>query len=301
MKKTFLYLCTFIFVTVGISQEIDLFKEDSLSTTNESTPVIATFKTTRIVHGHSIEMQAPGILDFRVHHRFGELSSGLSDFFGLDNATTLIALDYGLSKNLNIGVSRSTFLKQMEAFAKWRVITQTSTNKVPLTITLLTGVTNRTLDIQAANGTKLSSSDKTQYYTQLLLAKKFNNNFSLQITPTIVHYNLVKNLTDKNTMFSVGLGARQKISKRVSINAEYYLQSSTLSSPLVNNNYINSLAIGLDIETGGHVFQLHFTNAKGMTPPTYIHENNFAWDKGQIHFGFNISRVFTIKKPKEFK
>ncbi len=116
-----------------------------------------------------------------------------------------------------------------------------------------------------------------------------------------MHYNLVENANDANSLFSIGFGARQKISKRISINAEYYLQSGRLASPSPNQNYINSLAIGLDIETGGHVFQLHLTNARGMTAPTYIHENNFAWDKGQIHFGFNISRVFVVKKPKAFK
>ena len=301
MKKVILNLLLISFLANGFSQEVDLFKADSAKTNEPPTPVIATFKSTRIVHGHSIEMQAPGVLDFRVHHRFGELSQGLYDFFGLDNASTLIAFDYGLAKNLNIGVSRSTFLKQMEAFAKWRILQQNTSNSTPITATILVGVTNRTLDLFAANGAKLTSSDKTQYYTQLMLAKKFNDNFSLQISPTVVHYNLVKNTTDANTLFSIGFGARHKLSKRVSLNAEYYLQTNTLSSPTPNQPYINSLAIGVDIETGGHVFQLHLTNARGMTAPTYIHENNFAWDKGQIHFGFNISRVFVVKKPKEFR
>lgn len=301
MKKIFLSSSFFIAAFFGYSQDVDLFKSDSSNTKEAATPVIATFKSTRIVHGHSIELQAPGVLDFRVHHRFGELSQGLYDFFGLDNASTLIAFDYGLAKNINIGVSRSTYLKQMEAFAKWRFLQQNSTNSKPITATLLTGLTNRTLDLFAANGTKLSSNDKTQYYAQLMLARKFSEKFSLQISPTLVHYNLVKNVADANTLFSVGIGLRQKISKRVSINAEYYAQTNTLASPTPNQNYINSLAIGVDIETGGHVFQLHLTNARGMTAPTYIHENNFAWDKGQIHFGFNISRVFVVKKPKEFK
>jgi hypothetical protein len=301
MKKIFLSSSFFIAAFFGYTQEVDLFKSDSSNSKEPATPLIATFKSTRIVHGHSVELQAPGVLDFRVHHRFGELSQGLYDFFGLDNASTLIAFDYGLAKNINIGVSRSTYLKQMEAFAKWRFLQQNSTNTKPITATLLAGLTNRTLDLFAANGTKLTSNDKTQYYAQLMLARKFNENFSLQISPTVVHYNLVKNATDANTLFSVGFGARHKLSKRVSLNAEYYLQTNKLAAPTTNQSYINSLTIGVDIETGGHVFQLHLTNARGMTAPTYIHENTFAWDKGQIHFGFNISRVFVVRKPKEFK
>lgn len=281
------------------AQEVNLFEEkDSLQTTKDY--MQATFKSTRLVHGHSVELQKKGVLDFRVHHRFGVVSNGVYDFFGLDNASTLIGFDYGLTNNFNIGVSRSTNLKQMEVFAKLRLLSQTQGKGNAFTATLFANAINRTADIAAANGTKLSFSDKTQYTLQLLLARKFSDNFSLQLMPTMVHYNLVTLTTDPNQTFALGFGGRQKISKRVSINTEYYVRLNKLAAP-TGQNYYNSLVLGVDIETGGHVFQLHFTNSRGMTAPTFINETNYSWGKGEFHFGFNISRVFVVKKPKEFK
>lgn len=304
MKPTKLFFATFILLSTitnkSIAQEVDLFKE-SATDKQEKEEVTATFKGTRLVHGHSVEVQAPGILDFRVHHRFGIISNGIHDFFGLDQATTLIGFDYGLAKNLNIGISRSTFLKQMEGFIKWKAINQTKgKGSFPFTVTLVANAINRTDDIAAANGTKLSSNDKTQYSMQALIAHKFSENFSLQLMPTYVHYNLVPNLTDPNNLMSIGFGGRQKISKRVSINAEYYLRIDKLAAP-TGQQYYNSLVLGVDIETGGHVFQMHLTNSRGMTAPTFINETTYNWGNGDIHFGFNISRVFVVKKPKEFK
>jgi hypothetical protein len=299
MKKVF---CLF-FVGFGLlntqAQTVNLFEEkDSLSTSKNY--VQATFKSTRLVHGHSVELQKKGVLDFRVHHRFGVVSNGVYDFFGLDNASTLIGFDYGLTNNINVGVSRSTNLKQMEVFAKLKLLSQTQEKGNPFTATLFANAINRSADILAANGTKLSFSDKTQYTIQLLLARKFSDNFSLQLMPTMVHYNLVTQASDPNQTFALGFGGRQKISKRVSINTEYYLRLNKLAAP-AGQTYYNSLVLGVDIETGGHVFQLHFTNSRGMTAPTFINETNYSWGKGEFHFGFNISRVFVVKKPKEFK
>lgn len=299
MKKLFSLLLGSFCLLKTQAQEINLFAEkDSLLPTKDY--VQATFKSTRLVHGHSVEVQKPGVLDFRVHHRFGVVSNGIYDFFGLDNASTLIGLDYGLCKNINIGASRSTNLKQMEVFAKYKFLSQTTQKGSPITATLFANAINRTADISAANGTKLSFSDKTQYTILLLLARKFNENFSLQLMPTMVHYNIVTQTTDPNQTFALGIGGRQKISKRISINTEYYLRLNKLAAP-TGQSYFNSLVLGVDIETGGHVFQLHFTNSRGMTAPTFINETIYDWGKGEFHFGFNISRVFVVKKPKEFR
>lgn len=299
-KKNILCL---LFVGIGLvnlnAQEVDLFAEkDSAKETKDY--VQATFKSTRLVHGHSVELQRKGVLDFRVHHRFGVVSNGLYDFFGLDNASTLIGFDYGLTDNFNIGISRSTNLKQMELFAKVKLLSQTQGKGNAFTATLFANAINRTADLTAANGTKLSFSDKTQYTVQLLLARKFSDNLSLQLMPTMVHYNLVTQKTDPNQTFALGFGGRQKISKRVSINTEYYLRLNQLAAP-TGQTYYNSLVLGVDIETGGHVFQLHFTNSRGMTTPTFINETTYSWGKGEFHFGFNISRVFVVRKPKEFR
>jgi hypothetical protein len=128
-----------------------------------------------------------------------------------------------------------------------------------------------------------------------LAARKFSEGTSLQIMPTMIHYNLVRNATDKNDLFALGIGGRQRITKRVSINAEYYYQLPGYKMA----GTTNSFSLGFDIETGGHVFQLHFTNSPGMTERTFVSETFGTWPQGDILFGFNISRLFSIKKNKQ--
>lgn len=296
MMKTY---CLLLFTAFSIgsvaAQETDLFKiakeESDKDDKSKTVLTIATFKNSRLINGHSVETLAPGMMDFRVHHRFGFLNEGPYNFFGLDNATTFIGFDFGITDRLMVGISRSTYLKQMEGYAKYRLLRQ-STGKIntPVSVTLLSAMVVKTIRDQP--GKPRTFADKSTYANQILIARKFSEKTSLQIMPTWVHYNLVPLTTDPNDLFSLGIGGRQKVSKRISINAEYYYQFNKFAG------YSNSLAVGVDIETGGHVFQLHFTNSTGMTAPTYIHETTGKWDNGDIHFGFNISRVFRIAKQK---
>ena len=129
----------------------------------------------------------------------------------------------------------------------------------------------------------------------MLFASKLNDYFSLQLTPTLIHYNIVDTKTIPNDFYSLGVGFRQRISKRVNFTTEYYHRFNTL------DGYYNPLSMGVDIETGGHVFQLHVSNSTGMTERTFINETTGSWAKGDLRFGFNISRVFTISKPKELR
>jgi len=276
------------------AQEIDLFKatEDSLNEQkkNETIEVDATFKATRMVHGHSVETTKKGILDFRIHHRFGFVNTGLYELFGLDNASMRMSFDYGITNRLAIGIGRSTYLKQMDGFVKYKLLQQTTGRKVmPISVSILAASNIKT--IRNTDPQKpLTTADKTAYTVQAIIAKKFSSTTSFQVIPTMVHYNLVPKATDNNDMFSIGLGARQQLSKRISLTAEYYYQLQRF------DNTHNSLAVGVDIETGGHVFQLHFTNATGMTEPTFIHETPGDFFNGDIHFGFNISRSFSLQK-----
>jgi len=291
-----LFSILFIAPTVVMAQQTDLFaaaaeesKNEDKNTTNFA---IATFKNSRLINGHSVETVGAGMMDFRVHHRFGFINTGLYELFGLDNATTFIGFDFGITDRFMIGVNRTGFQKQMEGFAKYKLLRQ-STGKVnmPVSVTLVAATTVKT--IKDTDPTKpRTTADKTSYTFQALLARKINDKTSIQLMPTMVHYNLVPNVGDANDRFSLGFGGRQKVSKRISINAEYYYQLNKW------NGYKNSLAVGVDIETGGHVFQLHFTNSTGMTAPTYIHETTGDWGNGDIHFGFNVSRVFRIAKKK---
>lgn len=279
----------------GMAQD-DLMKMLEEETDKEKTVdyTTATFKTTRIINGHSVENVAPGVLDFRITHRFGYISGGAYELWGLDEASMRLGLDYGLTKRWMIGLGRSTYQKQYDGFTKFKLLRQsTGAQKVPLTVSVVGSINYKSL--------KFEDQTRENYYTsnlyyvgQLLIGRKFGESLSLQVTPTVIHYNLVPNVNDPNDLFSIGVGGRFKISKRVSINAEYYYQLPGYQFPGTQN----SLAFGFDIETGGHVFQLNLTNSTGMTERTFIAETTGDFSHGDIRLGFTISRVFTIKKPK---
>ncbi len=252
----------------------------------------ATFKSSRIINGHSIENTQRGVMDFRIAHRFGTLNRGFYELFGLDNASMRMSFDFGLTDRLMVGVGRSTFEKQYDAFFKYRILRQRENGKMPVSLSLMASTMLRTL--KYTDNIDRNFSDKLQYAYQLILARKFSSDFSLQLMPTLVHYNLVPKANDPNDLISLGVGGRLKISQRVSVNAEYYYQLPDHKLP----GTYNSLSVGFDIETGGHVFQLHFTNSTGMTERTFITETTGQWGQGDIHFGFNISRVFQLSKRR---
>jgi Membrane bound beta barrel domain (DUF5777) len=298
-KKYYLFLFLFAQVMFLQAQEVDLDKmledEQKKEQKNKIQFKEATFKTTRIIHGHSIENTAPGILDLKISHRFGQLNGGLYEFFGLDNASMRWGFDYGLTPKLTIGFGRSTYQKQYDVFFKYKLLRQ-STGKVnmPVSLSLMSTAMIQTLKWPDPNRDNYFSS-RLYYAYQLLLARKFSENTSLQLMPTVVHYNLVPKASDPNDIIALGIGGRQKISKRVSINFEYYYQLPDYKL----DGTTNSLSVGFDIETGGHVFQLHFTNSPGMTERIFVSETYGRWDKGDILFGFNVSRVFSFKKKNK--
>jgi hypothetical protein len=268
--------------------------------------VEATFKTSRIINGHSIENTAKGILDFKISHRFGTLNNGFYQLFGLDNATMRMGLDYGISDRLMAGWGRSTFQKQYDAFFKYRLLRQsTGEKKMPVSVSVMAMVMLSTdtnsirSNYNIAPGVKMNFSDKLSYAYQVIIARKFSTDFSLQLMPTMVHSNVVPLANDPNDLFAIGIGGRLKLTQRVSVNAEYYynIPGHKLET-MAGAKLYNPLSLGFDIETGGHVFQLHFTNSRGMTERQFITETPGSWGKGDIHFGFNISRVFQIGKRK---
>jgi hypothetical protein len=282
-----------------LAQDVDLFKmQDEENKRKDSTRIdytTATFKTTRLINGHTVENVGKGILDIKISHRFSTLNRGLYELFGLDNASMRMGGDYGVTDRLMIGVGRSTFQKQYDAFAKYKLLRQSSGYKsMPVSVALMGGTMLQTLR-NADPAVKTPFSDRLYYVGQLLVARKFNDNFSLQLMPTFLHYNVVQTANQPNAIFAMGIGGRQKISKRVSINGEYYYVLPEYKFP----NTYNSLSFGVDIETGGHVFQLHFTNSTGMTESTFITETDGRWGKGDIHFGFNIARVFYIGRKNK--
>ncbi len=275
----------------GQEDLMDLFGEEE-PTTDYAT---ATFKTTRVVSGHSIENPANGVLLFTISHHFGRLNQGAYDFFGLDQATIRLGLEYGINDRLSVGIGRSTYQKTFDGFLKVKLLRQsTGVRNMPLSVSLFSSSDLFSLKWQDTERSNYFSS-RLSFVNQLLIARKFSESFSVQLTPTYIHKNLVVE-KGTNDNFAIGIGGRYKITKRLSINMEYFHNLPGY----VADNFENPLSVGVDIETGGHVFQLHFTNAQPMFERAFITETMGKWNNGDIYFGFNISRVFTIKKPKEF-
>lgn len=259
----------------------------------------ATFKSTRIMNGHSIERMPAGQLDFRVSHRFGTLNQGAYNFFGLDQSNMHLSFEYGFTNWLMAGIGRGSFEKTFDAFTKFSILRQSSgAINMPVSLSALASVAVNSLKFPDQTHVNYFSSRLT-YTGQILIARKFTPGISLQITPSYVHRNLVATALDPNDLYAVGAGGRIKLTKRTSFNAEYYY----LINPKTNfsQKIYDPLSLGFDIETGGHVFQLLFTNSLGMIEKQFIGETTGSWMNGDIHFGFNISRVFTLKKNNERK
>jgi len=254
---------------------------------------VATFKTTRVANGQSIENVGAGVLDMRINHRFGLLNQGVSNFFGLDNATTRLGFDYGLTDWLMLGVGRSTYLKDYDGFVKVKILRQTDDNKMPLSMSYAGAISVQTLDAYAPAGYEYTFDQKLAYVNQILIARKFSSRFSFQLVPTHIHYNMVQYDDEPNDIFALGFNAKLKLSRRISLTGEYY---PILSERLRDTRHAATL--GFDIATGGHIVQLLFTNSTGSKERTVIGQTTGRIDHGDIHFGFNISRVFTIVKPK---
>lgn len=255
-----------------------------------SDKVSGAFKSTRVIQAHSIEMLHKKNLDVRILHRFGTINSGINELFGLDNASTRIGADYGISDNFSAGFGRSTYKKEFDAFLKVRLMQQRSTKGTnPVSIVFAIGSTIWTEEVQT--GYKPTTADRTGFYLQALIGRKFSNQFSMQLSPIIVHQNYVPTQYLDNTIYGLGGGARLKLSSRIALTADYHYVIGDLPE-----DHKNPLGLGMDIETGGHVFQLHFSNALGMNERAYIVDTNNDFWKGEIRFGFNLSRLFLLGK-----
>lgn len=252
-----------------------------------------TFKSTRVINGHSNERMPEGQLDVRFEHRFGLINQGYYEFYGLDQSNTLISLEYGIKDWIMVGLNRASLDKTVSGFTKFSILRQSKgAIEMPVSISLLLGTSIVGTRWKDPTRNNLFSS-RISYTTQLIFARKLNENLSLQLAPIWIHRNLVAAVVDKNDQFALGIGSRYKISRRASINLEYY----PVLSPTWDHSttYRNALAVGIDIETGGHVFQLMLSNTQGMIEKTFITETTGNWLKGDLHLGFNISRVFSLK------
>jgi len=294
-KILFLTLLAAFTAGIGHAQDSSLLHmlNDSMAANKTRTYVSGTFKATHIINTQTIESPAHNNLNFIIQHRFGQLNSGSYNFFGLDNATLRLGLDYGITDRLAVGIGRSSYLKTFDGYLKYKLLRQTENAGMPVSVSAIASVQDYTQDMPQE--TYLNTKYRTGYATELLIARKFSSRLSLQVTPTWLHYNLVPTVKDKNDVIAVGLGGRVKITNRMSIDGEYDIVPS---NQVVSTSVHNSFSLGWDIETGGHVFQLVFSNSQSMLETQYLTQTTGTWGNGDIYFGFNISRNFNLKKKK---
>ncbi len=258
-----------------------------------SEKVTGTFRSTRVINAHSTEMLHKGEMDFRILHRFGSVKTGYKNLFGLDYASMRLAFDFGITDNFMIGVGRSTLLKDIDIFAKTRILQQTTGEKeIPVSVLVAAGYIVTTQESFAPK--KPTFGDRSSYYVQMIIGKKFSSDFSMQLSPLVVHNNTTLNPTDDQTIFGLGGGLRYKVSKRIALVADYHYAVGKLDDAVKN-----PLSLGVDIGTGGHVFQLHFSNAAGMNEKGYLTQTTGEFFKGDVRFGFNLSRMFNIGNKKK--
>jgi hypothetical protein len=273
------------------AQDIDELLEEAAG--NETEYASATFKSTRIINGHSIERMPEGQLDFRILHRFGQLNTGAYNLWGLDQANIHLSLEYGITDWMMASIGRGTYQKTVDGFLKFSILRQsTGKRNMPISLSWFSSLAINTLKWEESK--ELEFWYRASYVHQLLIARKFNERFSLAVNPSYVHRNLVETELDPNDIWAVGLGMRFKLTKRFSLNAEYYYAIPPLND-FQSQETFNPLSIGVDIETGGHVFTITLTNSLAMIEKGFIGETTGDWRNGGIHLGFNISRVFALK------
>jgi len=307
-----------------IATALKLFAQDSTDImsklekdTKKTDYTTATFKSSRVINGHSVENIGKGVLDVRILHRFTPISGGAYQLLGLDGAYMRLGFDYGITNNIMVGIGHTTYAKTYDGLIKIKLLRQsTGAVNMPVTMSFLSTInirsdlarydTFRNVFGQGYRRVHPTFGDRTTFVEQLIIGRKFSNRFSLQFMPTyIINHNKVDSVNKytvdrdslrygpskrKNT-FALGIATRLKVSKRISLTAEYYYQLG--DQPY---NVHNALSFGIDIETGGHVFQMHFTNAAAMTESFVIPATTDKFNGKNIRFGFNLSRVFNIGK-----
>lgn len=286
----FVFSLILVLCTVAAFAQDDLLNQLQADQKPDNDYVLGTFSGTRIVDGQSIETKHKNELEVIISHRFGTLNSGGYNLFGLDVATIRLGLEYGITDNLGVSIGRSSATKTYDSYLKYKVLRQ-QPGTMPVSIVLLGGLAYRSAREDSPG---YSVSDRTSFTAEAMIARKFNSTFSFQVTPVWVHKDRLFPLTDdKFDVFGLGLGTRVKVTRSLAINAEYY--------PRLNDSGFNydAIGVGLEIETGGHVFDLVFTNSEGMTERRYVTETDGDFFDGDIHFGFNLTRTFQLGNKRK--
>jgi hypothetical protein len=288
-------LIVLLFMPIVAMAQDDLMKELEQNQKPEVEYIEQTFKGTRLVNGQSVETKGAGELEFIFAHRFGAINTRAYNLFGLDEAFVRIGLEYGITNRFGVGFGRNSVDKTMDGYLRYKIFRQSKGAKsFPVTVNAYLNAALRTSPRKADATYDIKLEDRMAYVGQLLIARKFNSVLSLQLMPTFVHKNTVDNTIENNDTFALGIGGRIKVSKSIALTSEYYYRVN----PHPNDPYNNIVGFGVDIETGGHVFQLVMTNTRGLTERAFLTETPGSFVKGDIHLGFNVTRTFQLRKPK---
>lgn len=290
----------FIIAIVIFGLQTVFAQEDDMMGLFDDTPATeyayAAFKSTNVVLGQSIKSQAKGTMLMNIQHHFGPVNSGFYNFFGFDQAVTRLNFSYGITDRISVGIGRTTQNKTWDGSLKIKLLRQSKGGKnMPVSVSYYGDI--GVISLKRTDYTHpVYFSSRLSFVNQIIIARKFSRAFSLQLVPSLIHRNLVETKQEDNDVYSLGTGGRIKLTNRMSFNFEYHYILSKQTAA----KYYNSLSFGVDIETGGHVFQIFATNSAGINEQYFIPFTEGSWLKGDIHFGFNIVRTFTIVKPKEF-
>lgn len=312
MKKYFLLLLPALITCQAYAQQTPAAKDtsatdslmNSLAAAEKSEPVLATFKSTRLILSETSETIKKNNLNFLVIHRFGDIGGtdgGGKTLLGLDNSSDIyIGFEYGLTNNLDIDFGRSKYEQLLDLGLKYNFLHQTADDKSPVAITVIAKTALRPYSV--ATNVFDDYTNRLNYFVQAIFARKFSSRLSVQVAPSFLRNNLPFPYLAGNeqNIFSLSAAGRYKFTKRMGIVLDYAHPFSKFRNNSTSPKFYDPSGIGIEIETGGHVFTMNFSNAQAISPVNYLADTQSNWSKGQYRFGFTISRVFNFNpKHKE--
>jgi len=284
MKKSKIFFGLLLIYTFSFSQE-NLLEELENKSENKTTNKVSAFKGIKVVNNQSTKQAGEEELYLYVSHRFGSIKGGIKTLFGLDIANTKIELLYGVSNNIQIGFSRESLKKIYSLNTKYRVTEQNS--KFPFNSSLYFSY-NYNSSLSEEIYTTLSNYDRNIFFGQLLMSKSLGNKLSIQLSPSFAKKGFNETIFEEENNFILGIASSYRITSRLAFNIEY---SANLDRPKISP-FNDVLSFGIDIETGGHVFQLLFSNTQTIDNVSVMTDAEGSWKEGKIYFGFNVLRVF---------
>lgn len=254
-------------------------------------PVPDIFWAGNVITHSSVTNVGKNIMNVTIMHSFGETNRGIDDLFGLDEQVNVrLGIDYGITDRLSVGFGRSSDEKVYDLRFKYNALRQMTDDSIPLDIAIKGGIGKTTAENQ------LNFSQDLNYVATVMFARKFSESLSLQVTPMFSHFNTVRKpragnelKNAENNHYGIGLGGQYRFNKRFALNIEYL--------PVIgdrNFNTNNAFSVGVDIETGGHVFQLFLASTKWHLEQYTLARNSNEFFENEFRFGFNVNRIFKI-------